>query len=219
MKNILILIALSFGILISAQVGIGNSDPVRTLDITGNLNVRNVEYKNADPNYKNVLVTNADGEIEFWDKQDIKDKMDDMYVVNKKFSVSTTGPDTDLVVPCGKFQLRYNSPVMPQIKLLTPTGSATTIYYNRIRKRNSSSDGFSTDNGRSLKTNQTVSINSRNSWVNIGKSTDATGDFSNNTLDEYYITYPGDKNLYRITFLARTAGGGNISYSMVCERF
>ncbi|MGV4413701.1 hypothetical protein [Chryseobacterium sp. T1] len=219
MKKILILLIITSGISISAQVGVNNPNPVRMLDINGNLRLRGLEYKKNDPNYTKILVTNAAGEIEYWDKQDILDKIDQLYVVNKKFVLSATGPDTNLIVPCGRFQFRYNNPVMPQIKLVTANTSDTNIYYSRIRKRNSSANNFTVNTGRSLNTNQMTTINASNQWVDIGNATDSTGAFSKDTLDEYYITYPGDVNMYRVTFVARTAADNNVSYSMVCERF
>lgn len=219
MKKILTTIIITYGISAYGQVGINNQNPVRTLDINGNLKVGNLEHKKDDTNYNRILVTNNAGEIEYWEKQDIVNKVDELQVINKKFSVSSSGPDPTIIVPCGKFKFRYDNPVMPQISLVTANTSNMNIYYSRIRKRNNSGAAFSIAQGRSLNTNQFAVITAANAWVNIGTATDATGAFSTDTLDEYYITYPGDANMYRVTFLARAADNSNVSYSMICERF
>lgn len=140
-------------------------------------------------------------------------------MVNKKFTASKTGPDPATIVSCVKFEFRYNSPVMPQIRLATARTASSRIYYNRIRKRDSSANGLTTETGGSFNSNQYVKIPIANTWQNIGVSGDTTGNFNNNTFDEYYITYPGDTNMYRVTFLARNAGNSNVNYTMVCEKF
>ncbi|SKC06067.1 hypothetical protein SAMN05660477_02712 [Soonwooa buanensis] len=209
---------LTIGVL-NAQVGINTTTPTRTLDVNGDLRLRSTVDKATDPAYNRVLVKDVDGKVDYWTKQEVLNKIEALYVVNKKFTASKTGPDPATIVACGKFEFRYNSPVMPQIRLATAGTGSTRIYYNRIRKRDSSANGFTTETGRSFNSNQYVTIPRANTWQNIGASSDSTGNFTNNTFDEYYITYPGDTNMYRVTFLARNAGGGNVNYSMVCEKF
>lgn len=218
-NKIILVLLCSASFCFQAQVGINTKTPTRTLDVNGNLRVRSLENKSNDATYDKVLVTNSTGDIDYWTKQDVKDKIESLYVVNKKFSASKTGPDPNTIVACGKFEFRYNTPVMPQIRLATPRGGSTVIYYNRIRKRDSSSNGFTTGTGRSFNSNQSVSIPANNTWRNIGASGDITGIFNSDTFDEYYITYPGDANLYRVTFVTRNAGNSNYNYTMVCEKF
>ncbi len=204
-----------------AQVGINTKTPTRTLDVNGNLRVRSLENKSTDTTYDKVLVTNANGEIDYWTKQDVKDKIEALYVVNKKFTASKTGPDPTTIVPCGRFEFRYNSSTMPQIRLAVRSTSATRVYYNRIRKKDAETSSFDAAN-RSFFSNQYVTIsndtNNNNNWANIGSATSGPG-FDNNTLDEYYITYPGDANLYRVSFVTRNSGSGTYNYTMVCEKF
>lgn len=219
LNKYIFLVTSIFCVTFKAQVGINTSQPTRTLDINGDLRLRVANDKGNDSNYNKVIVTNDTGDVDFWTKQAIVDKMESLYVVNKKFTASKTGPDPNTIVACGRFQFRYNSPLMPQIKLLTPPSSTTRIYYNRIRKRDSASNDFTTETGRSYNSNVFVDIGRNNQWRDIGVSSDATGNFSNDTLDEYYISYPDDQNIYRVTFLARNAGGNNYNYTMVCEKF
>lgn len=223
--KIKILIALIIGINVFSQVGINTQQPTKTLDINGDLRVRNLEKKSADPNYNKVLVTNANGDIEFWDKAAIQTEMKGTEVENKIMYFSSS-PSGDLVVPCGKFKLRYSSNTEPQIQLVTAPTSTQTIFFSRIRKVNSSDNTFGAANSkRSIRTNETVSIATNNNWVNIGSVSNLTdangGKYAVDYLDEYYMSFPGENYLYRITFLARkmaTTPAAN-SYSMLCEKF
>lgn len=65
---------------------------------------------------------------------------------------------------------------------------------------------------------QSVTIGSGSTVDTNGWQTlDST--YDNNTLDELYITYPGDNNLYRVTFLARNSNSAQFYYTMICEKF
>lgn len=208
----------------SAQVGINTTTPTRTLDINGNLRLRTTDKKSADTNYNRVLVTNDKGEIEYWGKEEIQNEMIGLEIENKIMYFSTS-PSGNTIVPCGKFQIRFSASTVPEIKLVTANTSATSIYYSRTRKLNSSDPNFSTSsNFRTLRTNEIATIAVANNWVDIGTvSGVATGTkgrlYAINTLDEYYMSYPGDNNLYRITFLARKMTDSANSYSMLCEKF
>ena len=214
-KKISGLLIFSLCITANAQVGINTTTPTRTLDVNGDLRVRLLEDKAADPLYDKVLVKDANGNIDYWTRQDIMDAMETLYVVNKKFTASKTGPDPTTIVPCGKFEFRYNTPVMPQLRLVTAPTANLTVYYNRIRKKDGTTSTFDATN-RSFRSNQSVNLTTANAWVDIGSDAVA---FNNNTLDEYYISYPGDNNIYRVSFVTRNAGGGNVNYTMVCEKF
>lgn len=221
--KIKILIALIAGINVFSQVGINTQDPTETLDVIGNLRVRTLEKKSDDSDYQKVLVTNSTGKVEYWDKSAILNEMKGTEIENKIMYFSTS-PSGDVIVPCGKFKLRYSLNTEPQIKLVDPPSSSQTIYFSRIRKVNSGDNSFLATNGkRSIRTNETVSINTNNNWANIGYVSNLTegtgGKYAINYLDEYYMSYPGDNYIYRITFLARTMSSDANSYSMLCEKF
>ena len=214
MKNLYNIVFVLISTLTFSQVGINTEQPTRTLDVNGNERLQNTEYKINDPNYNKVLVINDNGNVDAWDKVDIIAKVSDLIVETKKF-YSSISPDPNIQVPCGKFVMRFsgdaNNNTIPQIKLKTPNTTATTIYYNIITKQNSSGNSFSPNN--TLNTNQTLSINTSNNFISIDDT------YSINKLDEIYLSYPGDNNIYRITYLARTMSDTEFSYSMICEKF
>lgn len=225
MKKIYIALIGFFSLALNAQVGINTDTPTRTLDVNGNLRIRETENKNLDPDYNKVLVTNANGEIEFWDKANLQQRINDIYTEGKKNTVSSLTTDRTKKIKCGKFEFGYSdsSTLIPQIRLATAPKSNVTVYYNRIRERNNSGSVFTLETGRSLITNQSFIFGTANNFANIGGSVngDTTGNYNVDTLDVYYISYPGDANIYRVTFLARRANStaSNVNYSMICEIF
>lgn len=209
-------------------VGINTTSPKRALHVNGDLRIRSTEYKNTDTNYNKVIVTNNVGEIESWDKQDIKNKMVSLAVETKKMYYSNS-PSSNTTVTCGKFVISFSNNTEPQIKLLTApqVGNPISIYYSRTRKVNGNGNSFGTNN-RTHRSNLITTIDNTNTWQNISVVTDLaveSGQTVNgrtyrlNTLDEYFLSYPGDKNLYRITFLARKMTTTTNSYTMICEKF
>ena len=215
-----------------AQVGINTSSPTKTLDVNGSLRVRSTTYKETDVNYTKVLAVNSTGDTDFLTKDYIKTRMSDGVLENKIMYFSTT-PSGNTIVPCGRFQLRFNTSTDPQIRLNKPTGSDVDIYYTRIRKLNNSGGLFTEDIGRSLRTNETITIsgsantNNESNWKDIGIVSNPPTEnkaikYDVNTLDEYYISYPGIPNIYRVTFLARTmtqpSQAETYSYTMICEK-
>lgn len=224
MKTYYILLLSLVGIGFSAQVGINTTSPTRTLDINGNMRLRTTDKKSADNSYNRVIVTNDRGEIEYWDKANIQNELKGLEMETKIMYFSTS-PSGNVIVPCGKFQIRFSTSTVPEIRLVTANTSDTAIYYSRARKLNSSDASFSTtSNFRTLRTNEIATIAIANNWVDIGTvsgvNAGTTGRlYAVNTLDEYYMSYPGDNYLYRITFLARKMTDTANSYTMLCEKF
>lgn len=225
MKKLYLILTCILGSQLFSQIGINTDKPTKTLDINGDIRVRTLTKKSTDSDYSKVLVTNNSGEIEYWDKVAIQNEMKGNEVENKimYFSIS---PNGNTIVPCGRYQLRFSASTEPQIKLVTSTSTDQIIYFSRIRKLNHNSSSFGeTGSKRSVRTNETINIGSANDWVSIGSVSGLTSGNGNlyavNYLDEYYMSYPGDNNLYRITFLARTmtTSPATNSYSMLCEKF
>ena len=213
MKNIYNILFVLISTLTFSQVGINTEQPTRTLDVNGNERLQNTEYKINDPNYNKVLVINDNGNVDAWDKVDIIAKVSDLIVETKKF-YSSVSPDPNIQVPCGKFILRFSDDslnTIPQIKLKAQSSTNTTIYYNIITKQNNSGNGFNASS--TLNTNQTLLINTNNDFVSLDPT------YTKNQLDEFYLSYPGDNNLYRVTFIARTMSATEFSYAMICEKF
>lgn len=197
------------------NVGINTNSPTRALDVNGDLRVRTLTDKSTDAAYNNVIVANTNGEFDKWDKASLLSTIQTLAVENKKLTYVSNSPNIGNTVDCGKFSFRFNTGPVPQIKLVS--GNSTTIYYTIIHRVNKSTDSFSGTN--TLASGQSVTIgsgtgnNSTTGWQTL----DAT--YANNGLDELYVTYPGDNNLYRVTFLARNSSATQYFYTMICEKF
>lgn len=205
----LILSSIFFSAIFNAQVGIATASPSRTLDVNGDLRVRTTTDKSTDSNYNKVIAADANGQLDAWDKNSLLATIQELAVENKKIVYFSNSPNIGSVMNCGKMEFRYETGPLPQMRLLTPAN--TTLYYTRILRANSNVNSFTTPN--SVSSNLTAVFTTANNWITLD-----TG-YTNNSLGEYYITYPGDTNLYRVTFLARNMNASNLFYTMVCEKF
>lgn len=213
MKNFILLAILS-SLFSNAQVGINTTTPTRMLDHNGDLRVRTLTDKTSDTSYNNVIVADGNGNLDKWDKDDMKAKVQEVILENKKLTYVSNSPDINNTMDCGRFSFRYDTTVHPQIKLVS--GNSLSVYYTVIHKVNSSGSTFSSPN--TLASGKSVTIGKGNNVDTNGWQTlDST--FENNVLDEIYITYPGDNNLYRLTFLARNSSATQFYYTMICEKF
>lgn len=208
-KLIIIILLLSFSYS-NAQIGINTNTPQRTLDINGNLRIRTTTNKNSDTSYDKVLVVNNIGETETWTKQAVKTELASLAVETKKVYFSN-GPNPNTPVTCGKIQLRFSASTHPEIRRVGGN-TAVTVYFSRIR--------MTATNNKNLVTNSNVTIPANNNWQRID-NTNSGGNYTLNTKDEYYLSYPGDENIYRITTLARTMSTSpdTNSYTILCEKF
>lgn len=209
MKKVLIILFSSASLILYCQVGIGTTTPTRSLDIDGNLRVRVLTDKSTDNTYNKVIVSNVNGDLDSWDKASLKNTIKELAVENKKIVYFSSSPNVGSIMSCGKMQYRFGAGPLPQMRLVTPANA--TLYYNRMHKVNSAVNSFSTPNN--VASNLTAAYTTANNWVTL----DTT--YTNNTLNEFYMTYPGDNNLYRVTFLARNLTATDFFYSMVCEKF
>ena len=215
MKKLIIFFTVGYSVLIFSQVGIGTLSPDKTLDINGDLRVVTTVDKSNDTQYNKILVANASGEVGAWTKDGIRDQIESVFLENKKVIVFSNTPDINRTMDCGKLEFRFNTGPEPQMRLATAPASSTTIYYSRIHKENSGANSFYGDN--TITTNIPAVYETANDWISL----DSSGRILN-TLDEIYITYPGDSNLYRLTLLPRTMQTTPtvlFFYTMMCEKF
>jgi hypothetical protein len=215
MKKLIIFLTLVYSVFIYSQVGIGVVSTEKTLDINGDLKIDVMADKSSDAQYNKILVANESGEIGAWTKDGIKDQIESVFLENKKVIVFSNTPDVNRTMECGRFEFRFNTGPEPQMRLSTAPTSLTTIYFSRIHKENSGANSFYGDN--TVTTNISVDYDVANDWVSLDNSGRIL-----NTLDEIYISYPGDNNLYRLTLLPRTmqtTPATQYFYTMMCEKF
>ncbi len=215
MKKLITFFTVVYSVLIFSQVGIGTLSPDKTLDVNGDFKIDVMTDKSNDLQYDKILVANESGEIGAWTKEGIREQIESVMLENKKVIVFSNTPDINRTMECGKLEFRFNTGPEPQMRLATAPASSTTIYYSRIHKENSGANSFYGDN--TITTNIPAVYEAANDWVSL----DSSGRILN-TLDEIYITYPGDSNLYRLTLLPRTmqtTPAVQYFYTMMCEKF
>ena len=202
MKNILSAILFCAVIIGYAQVGVNTDNPSRVLDVNGDLRVRTLN-KVTIADYPDVLVTDVNGNIEKHSAQAIIDAISDLTVETKELYFNST-PDGTKIVPCGRFNFRFSNTTKPQISSVSNLALATTIYYLSQRKYDS---------------NQKVVLSTSKSIQTIAGFVDLDSTYALNNVGEYYMSFPGDNNFYRVVFLARKMNASQNSYSIICEKF
>jgi len=226
MKNslyILTFLISSFGF---SQVGINTENPTRDLDINGDLRVKTTTNKSADTKYTKVLVTDKDGNIDYWDKSKLLTITKEIPVETKKLYFSNA-PDPNKIVACGKLDIRFSlssgtqvnsngDNIRAQIRLnSTADKNSEQVYYFYTEKVNKNEDNFNNQVGTA-----TSSTFDKTIYTSIGN-------YKLNQLTEIFLTYPGDINYYRIVFLVRnmtyTTNNSNwtnsYGFTMICEKF
>ncbi|MDM1299887.1 hypothetical protein HXZ94_15430 [Empedobacter falsenii] len=202
MKKILFYIFIFISSTLFSQVGVNTDQPTRALDINGDLRIRDLK-KVTITDYPDVLVTDVDGNIEKHSAQAIIDAISDLTVETKELYFDSS-PDGTKIVPCGRFNFRFSNTTKPQMSSVTNLSSVTTIYYLSQLKANENSKTV-------LNTNKNIQLTT--AFVDL----DST--YALNSVGEYYMSFPGDNNFYRIVFLARKMNDSQNSYSIVCEKF
>ncbi|MBO6213618.1 hypothetical protein [Algoriella sp.] len=220
MKNNFILLScfIFFSGILSAQVGINTANPKRTLDVEGNLRVRELTDKSQAPSYNKILVVNPDGNIDYINKQDLQPVKDeftaDKQVLNNIYSTTTGKADDTKFVSCGKFDFAFrnigaNTNIQYRLKN-TPT-SNVTVYITL--EQNYSSNGYQFQVPTAGKTFTSTTNN-------FGDLPTYGANIVNSELNVLYLLYPGESNLYRLTFyrLDQTTPKTN-DFVTVCEKF
>lgn len=205
MKNILLCLSIFISTNLFSQVGINTDQPTRNLDINGEARVRDLK-KVTIADYPDVLVTDINGNIEKYSAQAIIDAISDLTVETKELYFDTT-PDGTKIVPCGRFNFRFSNTTKPQIASVTNLASPTTIYYMSQYKSNV--------NNIDMKAVLLTSKNIQSKTVFVDLDTN----YALNGVGEYYMSFPGDNNFYRVVFLARKMTDTQNSYSIICEKF
>lgn len=92
MKNLIYMLVLLVSSNVLSQVGVNTQNPTRDLDINGNLRIANTTLKTEESNYNKVLVTDKNGNVDYWDKNKLLAKMEELPIEVKKLYFSNA-PD------------------------------------------------------------------------------------------------------------------------------
>lgn len=210
---------LLFATTMSAQVGINTKTPQSTLHVEGNMRVRELNDKSQAPAYDKILVVNANGKVDYIDKKDLRPIGDeftsDKQVLNNIYTTTNGKADDSKFVSCGKFDFAFRnagSAINIQYKLTNDPVNDVTVYMTL--EQNWKTDGYEF---QAPQTGKTFSSNT-NSFVNLPIS---GAGIVNGELNILYLLYPGDRDLYRLTFYRLDQSTSPLTYDFVtaCEKF
>ena len=220
MKSKLISLALLlFATTMSAQVGINTKTPQSTLHVEGNMRVRELNDKSQAPAYDKLLVVNANGKVDYIDKKDLRPIGDeftsDKQVLNNIYTTTNGKADDSKFVSCGKFDFAFRnagSAINIQYKLTNDPVNDVTVYMTL--EQNWKPNGYEF---QAPQTGEKFSSNT-NSFVNLPIS---GAGIVNGELNILYLLYPGDRDLYRLTFYRLDQSTSPLTYDFVtaCEKF
>lgn len=220
MKSKLISLAmLLFATTMSAQVGINTKTPQSTLHVEGNMRVRELNDKSQAPAYDKLLVVNANGKVDYIDKKDLRPIGDeftsDKQVLNNIYTTTNGKADDSKFVSCGKFDFAFRnagSAINIQYKLTNDPVNDVTVYMTL--EQNWKPNGYEF---QAPQTGEKFSSNT-NSFVNLPIS---GAGIVNGELNILYLLYPGDRDLYRLTFyrLDQSTSPSTYDFVTACEKF
>ncbi|WP_154662251.1 hypothetical protein ACF3NR_06800 [Vaginella massiliensis] len=211
-------ISMMFSINIFAQVGIQTDQPTRMLDINGDLKVRVLKDKSSEiDSYSQVLVTDTNGNIDAINITDLKYQIKEEIIENKRLFYTDLKPNANEKLTCGRFQFSFrpstssNKNLDIMMNLLDDPKKEVTTYYTLFRKWGDVNLKYYKANGKTFNSSNYTQTQLLCPQLDV------------NSTGEFYISYPGEANYYRVTFLGRPnyTNNGNTynSYTITCEKF
>lgn len=203
--------------IVYSQLGINTAEPTRALDVNGNIRIQSLENKENDAAYDRVLVTDINGNVEAIPITDLKGEIGGNAMENKHLYYTGTEPDNAKILTCGKFQFSFGTPLDPtknldiRMNLFDNPSQDTNIYYTLFRKWG--------DQAAKYYKSYYLSFTGLNYQV----PQQLSSGLDQNEFGEIYITYPAEKNYYRVSFIGRQNHKVDEvmqnSYTIVCEKF
>ncbi|MFC4687768.1 hypothetical protein ACFO4P_12560 [Epilithonimonas pallida] len=224
MKLQTILFALLIYNLSFAQVGINTASPTRKLHVSGSMRVRGTINKSESAAYSNILVTDANGNIDYTTKASLQPTpqpgTSNKESYSQIYNMTTESGDPNKALTCGKFSFSFDTGASSNIrfKLSQNPGAAVSVYMSM--EQNWDGNGYQFYQGKASSDDATVAFTfDANNWNTYQQFAQANvADFEQNVM---HFQYPGDADFYRLTIyraLQRT-GTTNYDFAAVCEKF
>jgi len=214
-KNILLLFVLISTSAISQNqnVGINTENPLRKLEINGDVRVTSLPDVTNNANYSRILSVNKDnGNVDHLTASSFMQSEVNNVEVKRSIYLASA-PDDTKECSCGDITFRINSSNIAEMKL-----NSNTIFTSL------NTTSFELDYGIKRWTSTYYNyFNDTTYFTDLNYSTYQTLDpelfNSNNTVRIYTIILPKQNNLYRLTLsrLANTAS--NHTFGLICEKF
>jgi len=233
MKKIYSISSLLLSTFVLSQVGINTDQPTRTLHVEGNLKVAEIDDVSNLSNYSKVLVSDADGNVDYVNRKDLLPKFEgaiNKEVINAIYSNTTSNGIPANQVTCGKFAFNFaNDPKSPiSFKPAENPGNTIRVFVSMEQNYVYNGPGFQFFQGTSSNSAAT------NYFEFIVNKTDSTKDtwnvfrsFAEGALELqeqniFYFQYPNDPYFYRlIVYKVENVIGSTSSFDFViaCEKF
>ena len=207
----------------NAQVGIGTDLPQRTLHVEGNMRIRTLDDKSQASDYNKLLVVNANGDVNYIDKADLRPESDeftsDKQVLNNIYTTTDGQADDTKFVSCGKFDFAFknNNGTDIRYKLVSTETTSATVYIT-LEQNWQASSPTDTNGGFEFQAPTSGKLIDNITFVDLPTSGQQ---IVNGELNILYLLYPGDKDLYRLTFYRLDQSTTPLTYDFVtaCEKF
>ncbi|MDM1319661.1 hypothetical protein [Empedobacter falsenii] len=181
--------------------------------------------KSQSPLYDKILVVNANGDVDYINKSDLKPIGDeftsDKQVLNNIYTTTTGKADDTKFVTCGKFDFAFiNSGTNTNIQFRLKTApTANVTVFTTLEQNWQASSPTDTNGGYEFQSPTTGrTFGTDNSFTNLPTSGEQ---IVSGELNILYLLYPGDKDLYRLTFYRLNQSTTPATYDFVtaCEKF
>ena len=219
-KNISILVCLLIAWIVNGQsnnVGINTDNPQRKLHVEGNLRVRNLKEKGGDSQYNRILVTNADGDIDYITRSslvpDTSGTDSGKNVYNQNHQTPTAFPDNTKLVKCGKYEFSIrnitadDSQSSVSVRYVTVPTSPVTSHYTFVQQY--PIDGYQIISNDAT----TFTIGTDNIFQQLG------GRLADSEINTLYVNSPDEADMYKVFFyrMRNSAFSAPRNWTISCE--
>ncbi|MDM1549791.1 hypothetical protein [Empedobacter falsenii] len=130
-------------------VGINTESPERSLDVNGNMRVTDFQNKTNDDNFKEILISNNNGDIDKQSKSSIFQSTEQQVEQQRAIYYSNNGGDITKEARCGKYSFAIDNNNIALIRLLINPNKNINVNFGlrRLERRVKLIGGHSANSG------------------------------------------------------------------------
>lgn len=154
-----IIIISLFSVCLHAQVGINTTSPSRTIDVNGTLRVRTQTDQSSNVSYDNVLISDANGNVDYVKKNHLNQQMVQLFNLTTLPSVNAGGTGTPTPVSISNQSITLTKPAFVVINFSVPVTLASAPSDGRLKilRTHLNVDGTNVVRSTNTYTNNTAS--------------------------------------------------------------
>lgn len=217
-KFLSIQLLLVLGSISYAQVGIGTTEPKRTLHVEGNLQVRDSKDKLGDKKYTKVIVVNKEGDFDYSTIDQLLPPVvpgnDTKKAINNHYITANKLPNNTNTVVCGKFEFAYiTKGSQGNVRFRLKEAPIEDIKIYTTFEQNFNGNGFEFEAKSSPRT-----LTPANEFIDL-PATSSEARIVSGEYNELYISYPKDPEFYRVSFYVIDENETRRHWVTTCENF